>query len=602
MSGIVGYLGKKEALPILLEGLKRERYKGYDSAGVVVLNEKEAVLVKAVGNLGNLEKKLKGQKIEGKIGLGHLRWASHGKVKEKNTHPLFDCKKEIFLVHNGIIENYKELKEKLIKEGHKFSSETDSEVISHLVEKYFRGNLEEAVRKTIKEIRGAYAFALVSKKEPQKIVATKISSPLFLGIGKDEFLIASEPTAILIRTKKVINLEDGEIAVLKPNDFYILKEKPVETIEWDLKDAERGPYPHFMIKEIFEGPEAIENAMKGRLVLEKGTVKFGGLDPLEEKLKKVNRVVLIGCGSSFYAAKIGETMFQEYAGLEARAEIASEFRLKKQILDKNTVIISVSQSGETSETLAVLREIKKKGILNLGITNVVGSSQTKETEAGIYLRAGPEIAVASTKTFLAQIVVLAMLTVYFGRQREMSLATGRKIISELLKIPNFAKEVLKRSFQIERLAKKYRKFKNFYLLGRKYNFPVALEGALKLKEVTYLHAEGIAGGELRHGPMALIDKNFLTIALCPLDSVYDKMISTLREVKQRKGSVLAIATKGDNKIKKLADEVIYIPKTLEMLTPIISVIPLHLFAYYLATFLGREVDRPRNLTKSVRFE
>jgi len=602
MSGIVGYLGKKEALPILLEGLKRERYKGYDSAGVVVLNEKEAVLVKAVGNLENLEKKLKGQKIEGKIGLGHLRWASHGKVKEKNTHPLFDCKKEIFLVHNGIIENYKELKEKLIKEGHKFSSETDSEVISHLVEKYFRGNLEEAVRKTIKEIRGAYAFALVSKKEPQKIVATKISSPLFLGIGKDEFLIASEPTAILIRTKKVINLEDGEIVVLKPNDFYILKEKPVETIEWDLKNAERGPYPHFMIKEIFEGPEAIENAMKGRLVLEKGTVKFGGLDPLEEKLKKVDRVVLIGCGTSFYAAKIGETMFQEYAGLEARAEIASEFRLKKQILDKNTVIISVSQSGETSETLAVLREIKKKGILNLGITNVVGSSQTKETEAGIYLRAGPEIAVASTKTFLAQIVVLAMLTVYFGRQREMSLATGRKIISELLKIPNFAKEVLKRSFQIERLAKKYRKFKNFYLLGRKYNFPVALEGALKLKEVTYLHAEGIAGGELRHGPMALIDKNFLTIALCPLDSVYDKMISTLREVKQRKGSVLAIATKGDNKIKKLADEVIYIPKTLEMLTPIISVIPLHLFAYYLATFLDREVDRPRNLTKSVRFE
>jgi glucosamine--fructose-6-phosphate aminotransferase (isomerizing) len=602
MSGIVGYLGKKEALPILLEGLKRERYKGYDSAGVVVLNEKEAILVRVVGNLENLEKKLKGQKIEGKLGLGHLRWASHGKVKEKNTHPLFDCKKEIFLVHNGIIENYKELKEKLIKEGHKFSSETDSEVISHLVEKYFRGNLEEAVRKTIKEIRGAYAFALVSKKEPQKIVATKISSPLFLGIGKDEFLIASEPTAILIRTKRVINLEDGEIAVLKPNDFYILKEKPVETIEWDLKDAEKGPYPHFMIKEIFEGPEAIENAMKGRLVLGKGTVKFGGLDPLEEKLKKVDRVVLIGCGTSFYAAKIGETMFQEYAGLEARAEIASEFRSKKQILDKNTVIISVSQSGETSETLAVLREIKKKGILNLGITNVVGSSQTKETEAGIYLRAGPEIAVASTKTFLAQIVVLAMLTVYFGRQREMSLATGRKIISELLKMPNFAKEVLKRSFQIERLAKKYRKFKNFYLLGRKYNFPVALEGALKLKEVTYLHAEGIAGGELRHGPMALIDKNFLTIALCPLDSVYDKMISTLREVKQRKGPVLAIATKGDERIKKLADEVIYIPKTLEMLTPIISVIPLDLFAYYLATFLGREVDRPRSLTKSVRFE
>jgi glucosamine--fructose-6-phosphate aminotransferase (isomerizing) len=602
MCGIVGYIGKKEALPILIEGLKRESYRGYDSSGVVVLKGGKEFLVRAVGKLENLEKKLEGKKIEGNIGLGHIRWASHGGVTEENAHPHFDCKKEIFLVHNGIIENYKELKEKLIKEGHKFNSETDTEVMVHLIEKYFKGNLEEAVRKMIKDIRGAYAIAVISKRDPQKIVAARMSSPLLLGINRDEFLVASDPAAILIRTRQVINLDDGEIAVLKPNDFYILKEKPVETIEWTPEEAEKGGFPHFMLKEIMEEPEAIENAIRGRLVPEEGNVKLGGLDSVQERLRKIERIILVACGTSFHAAKIGEYMLQEYAQIPSFAEIASEFRYKKPILDEKTCAIFISQSGETADTLACLREVKKKGILALGITNVVGSSQARETDAGVYTRSGPEIAVASTKAFLGQLSVLAMMTVFLGRQREMSFVMGKRIVEELAKLPSLAREVLKKASEIENLAKKYKDFKNFWFIGRKYNFPIALEGALKLKEISYLHAEGVMGGELKHGPLALVDENFPTIAICPSDSVYEKMISNIEEVKARKGPVIAIATKGNEEIKKIVDDVIYIPKTLEMLTPILSVIPLHLFAYYMAVLLGRDVDKPKNLAKAVSVE
>jgi glucosamine--fructose-6-phosphate aminotransferase (isomerizing) len=602
MCGIVGYIGKKEALPILIEGLKRESYRGYDSSGVVVFKEGKEFLVRAVGKLENLEKKLEGKKIEGNIGLGHIRWASHGGVTEENAHPHYDCKKEIFLVHNGIIENYKELKERLIKEGHKFTSETDTEVMVHLIEKYFKGNLEEAVRRMMKDIRGAYAIAVVSKKDPQKIVAARLSSPLLLGINKDEFLVASDPAAIITHTRQVINLEDNEIAVLKPDDFFILKEKPVEQIEWTLEETEKGGYPHFMLKEIMEEPEAIENAIMGRLVPEEGMVKLGGLTSVEDKLRKINRLILVACGTSFHAAKIGELMLEEYAGIETQADLASEFRYRKPILGKNTAAIFISQSGETADTLAALREIRKKGILALGITNVVGSSQARETDAGVYTRSGPEIAVASTKAFLGQLATLAMITVFLGRQREMSFVTGKRIVSELKNLPNLAREVLKQAPEIEKLAKKYKDFKNFWFIGRKYNFPIALEGALKLKEISYLHAEGIGGGELKHGPLALIDENFPTIAICPSDSVYDKMVSNIEEVKAREGPVIAITTKGNEEIKKLVDDVIFIPKTLEMLTPILSVIPLHLFAYYMAVLLGYDVDKPRNLAKSVTVE
>ncbi|KPJ57451.1 glutamine amidotransferase [Parcubacteria bacterium DG_74_2] len=602
MCGIVGYIGKQDALPVLLEGLRRESYRGYDSSGVVVFKNGKQTLVKSVGKLENLEKKLHGKKIEGNIGLGHIRWASHGGVTEKNAHPHSDCKREIFLVHNGIIENYKELKERLVKEGHKFSSETDTEILCHLIEKNFRGNLEEAVRKALKEVRGTYGIAVISNKDPKKIVAARMSSPLILGINRDEFLIASDPAAVITHTRQIINLDDNEIAVLKPNNFFILKEKPVETIEWTLEEAEKGGYSHFMLKEIMEEPEAIENAIRGRLIPDEGMVKLGGLDSVQEKLRKINRLILVACGTSYFAAKIGEYMLEEYARIPTQAEVASEFRYRKPILDKNTAVIFISQSGETADTLAALGEVKKKGVLTLGITNVVGSSQARETDAGVYIRSGPEMAVASTKAFLGQLATLSMITVHLGRQREMSFVMGKRIVSELSKLPSLAKEILKSAKEIEKLAKKYQEFKNFWFIGRKYNSPVALEGALKLKEISYLHAEGVAGGELKHGPLALIDKNFPTISICSSDSVYDKMLSNVEEVKAREGKIIAIATKGNEEIKNLADNVIFIPKTLEMLTPILSIIPLHLFAYYMAVLLGKDVDKPRNLAKSVTVE
>jgi glucosamine--fructose-6-phosphate aminotransferase (isomerizing) len=576
----------------------------HNSAGLAVYipEKKEIFCLKRVGKIAKLEEEFSKSPVKGNPFILHTRWATHGGITNENAHPHWDCSRNIFLVHNGIIENYKELKEKLIKEGHKFTSETDTEVMCHLIEKYFNGNLEEAVRKMMKDIRGTYAIAVISKRDPQKIVAARMSSPLLLGINKDEFLVASDPAAILIRTRQVISLDDGEIAVLKPNDFFILKEKPIQLIEWTPEQAEKGGYPHFMLKEIFEEPEAIENAIRGRLIPEEGNVKLGGLESVREKLRKIKRVFLVACGTSFYAAKVGEIMFQEYAGVDARAEVASEFRYKKQILDENTAAIFISQSGETADTLAALREMKKKGILCLGITNVVGSSQARETDAGVYTRSGPEVAVAATKSFLGQLAVLVMMTVFFGRQREMSLVIGKRIVGELAKLPSLAREVLKKASEIEKLAQKYKEFKNFWFIGRKYNFPIALEGALKLKEISYLHAEGVCGGELKHGPLALVDENFPTIAICPSDSVYDKMISNIQEVKARNGPVIAIATEGNEEIKKIVDGVIYIPKTLEMLTPMLTIIPLHLFAYYMAVLLGHDVDKPRNLAKSVTVE
>jgi len=601
MCGIVGYIGKKPAFPILLSGLKRLEYRGYDSYGFCVLDQpREPFLFKKVGKISEFKQDF--PNLGGEIGIAHTRWATTGVVTEVNAHPHFDCSKNIFLVHNGIIENYQELKERLIKEGHKFSSECDTEVLCHLIEKYFKGNLEDALRKTLREVRGAYGIAAISKKDPQKIVVARLSSPLLLGIGQDEFLVASDPAAIITHTRQTINLDDNEIAVLKPDDFFILKEKPLVQIEWTMEEAEKRGYPHFMLKEIMEEPEAIENAIKGRLMIEEGSVKLGGLDSVADKLREINRLILVACGTASYAARVGEYMLEEYAGIPTEVDIGSEFRYRKSVVDKNTAAIFISQSGETADTLAALKEMKAKDILTLGITNVVGSAQARETDAGVYTRSGPEIAVASTKAFLGQLTVLAMLTVYLGRQRDMALVMGKRIVSELSKIPELAREVLKLAPEIEKLAKKYKDFKNFWFIGRKYNAPVVLEGALKLKELSYLHAEGVAGGELKHGSLALIDENFPTVAVCPSDSVYEKMISNIGEVKARGGPVIAVATEGNEEIKKLADDVIYIPKTLEMLTPMLSVIPLHLFAYYMAVLLKREVDRPRNLAKSVTVE
>ena len=602
MCGIVGYIGKKNAIPILLEGLRRESYRGYDSSGLVVFQNNEPFCLKAVGKLEKLEAKVMNYTLNGNIGLAHNRWATHGSVTEANAHPHCDCQKNIYLVHNGIIENYKELKDQLLKEGHKFSSDTDTEVISHLIEKFFNGNLEEATRKALALVRGTYGIAVISRQDPRKIVAARFGSPLLLGLGENEYFIASDPSAVIAHTNKVIYLDDGEIATITPENFFIIKEKKPEEIEWKLEEAQKAGYPHFMLKEIMEEPETIENALRGRLMIEEGGVKLGGLDVIQEKLRKINRLILVACGTASYAAKVGEYMFEEYAGIPTEVDIASEFRYRKPVVDKNTAAIFISQSGETADTLAALKEMKQKGVLTIGITNAVGSTQSRETDAGVYTRSGPEIAVASTKAFLGQLSTLAMLVIYFGRQREMALVMGKRIASELSKLPDLAREVLKQDQKIKQLAEKYKEFKNFWFIGRKYNYPIAMEGALKLKEISYLHAEGVGAGELKHGPIALIDKGFPTVAILPSDSVYEKMISNVQEVKARDGKIIAIATQGNQDIKNIVDDVIYIPKTLEMLTPILSVIPLHLFAYHMAVLLGKDPDYPRNLAKSCTVE
>jgi glucosamine--fructose-6-phosphate aminotransferase (isomerizing) len=608
MCGIVGYIGNGDASEILLSGLKRLEYRGYDSYGFCFIDKGKPSLFRRVGRIDRTENEFLAENFSASLGLGHSRWATTGLVNEENAHPHCDCKGEIFVVHNGIVENYKELKAKLLKEGHQFKSDTDTEIIAHLIEKHYKDKLEDAVRDALKEVRGTYGLAVVSSKDPDKLVVARMSSPLIIGVGNGEFFVASDASSVITRTRQIINLEDGEMAVLTKNGFSIFKddrpkEKTIETIEWDVEQAEKSGYKHFMLKEIMEEPNVIEDAMRGRILKDEGMVKLGGLEMVNDRLREIGRAVLIGCGTAGYACKVGEYMMEEYAGISADTDIGSEFRYRKPIFDKEkTAAIFVSQSGETADTMAALREMKTKGVLTLGITNVVGSSQARETDAGVYTRSGPEIAVASTKAFIGQLTTLALMTVYLGRQRDMALVMGKRIISELAKLPELAKEIFKQKEEIKRIAEKYKGYRDFWFIGRKYNYPIALEGALKLKEISYVHAEGIAGGELKHGPLALVDENCPTIAICPSDSVYEKMISNIEEVKARRGKIIAIATEGNEEIKNIADEVIYIPKTLEMLTPILSVIPLQLFAYYFADALGRDIDKPKNLAKSVTVE
>ncbi len=540
--------------------------------------------------------------------LFHCRWATHGQVTEANAHPHHDCKKNIYLVHNGIIENYKFLKDQLIKEGHKFSSETDTEVLVHLIEKFFQGNLETATIKALKLVRGAYGLAVIAKEDPEKIVVARNSSPILIGLGDGEHIVASDSSAIVGRTKKVVYLDDGEIAVLTPSQFQIQDfnrnkiEKVIKEIDWDITEAQKGGFPHFMLKEIFEAREVMENAIRGRLILDEGLARLGGLVGVVENLRNIEKLVIIACGTSYFAGLVGEYMIEEYAGLAVEVEYGSEFRYRKPVLNGKTAVLGLSQSGETADTLASLREAKRKGALTIGMINVVGSSIAREVDAGIYNHAGPEIGVASTKNFVSQLSLLALFSLFLGRQREMSQVMGQRIAKELKEIPSKIKTILDKAPEIEKLAKKYKDYNNFLYLGRKYNFPIALEGALKLKEISYIHAEGYGAGEMKHGPIALIDENFPTFAICPSDSVYEKITSNIEEVKARKGKVIALATEGNEDIKKIVDDVIYIPKTLEMLTPILSVIPLQLFAYYVAVLRGRDPDYPRNLAKAVSVE
>jgi len=610
MCGIVGYIGKEEALPVLIEGIKNLEYRGYDSSGFAILSDDNRVgNEKAVGKVSALIEKIDGKKFPGKLGIVHSRWATHGGVTEANAHPHSDCSGVIWLAHNGIIENYNELKKELLKRGHTFKSETDTETIAHLIEEELKDfSFPDAVRAALKKIRGTYGLVVIKSDEPGTLIAARNFSPLLVGIGDGEYIVASDAAAVLKHTKNVVYLDDGEMAVLTPSGHKVFDldmnqlEKEHHVIDWSPELAKKNGYPYFMLKEIFEGPDAVENSIRGRLVPDEGLVKLGGLSEVLPELKKAKRILISGCGTAYYAGRVGEYMLEEYGGIPVETDTASEFRYRKPVFREGDVFVAVSQSGETADTLAALREAKEKGVPAIGIVNVVGSTLARSTDAGVYQHIGPEIGVASTKAFISQVSILALLTILMGRQREMSLVTGKRIAEELKKIPDLMRRILKQSDEIAKLAGKYQKFENFLYLGRKYNLPVAYEGALKLKEISYVHAEGCGAGEMKHGPIAMIDENFPSVFIAPQDSVYEKMISNIEEVKARRGPVIAIATEGDEKIKELADDVIYIPKTLEMLTPLLSVVPLQLFAYHFGAARGLDVDRPRNLAKSVTVE
>jgi glucosamine--fructose-6-phosphate aminotransferase (isomerizing) len=591
-----------------MEGLKQLEYRGYDSAGIAVQNGSGIECCKATGKIAELEAKLNDRKAEGTVGIGHTRWATHGEPNEKNAHPHRDQAGNVFVIHNGIIENYYTLRKKLEKKGVVFESETDTEVLAHLIARNFDGKLEEAVRKTASEVEGTFGMAVIHKEAPAEIVIAKRGSPLVIGVSDNGYFAASDVSAMVRYTKKVVHMQDNELARLTMDGFHIstAQAKPIErgaeTVEWEAEDAELNGFPNFMLKEIFEQTETIENAMRGRLEPGEGVPKLGGIVPVWEKLKQCRHIVIVACGTSYYAGCVGRYVFEKFTEVDVEIELASEFRYRKFNFPPNTFIIALSQSGETADTLAAIREARRKGAGLLGIVNVVGSSIARETDAGVYNHAGPEIGVASTKIFTSQLVILTLMALLIGRHQNLSLTEGVEAIRSLMALPEQVKSVLSQSNHIESIAEKYYKNPNWLFIGRKFNFPIAMEGALKLKEISYIHAEGYAAGEMKHGPIALINPEMPTVAIVPEDDMYEKMISNIQEIKSRKGPLIAIATKGDDKIKKIADEVIEIPKTLDFLNPVLTVIACQLMAYYCANLLGRDIDKPRNLAKSVTVE
>ena len=611
MCGIIGYIGKKPALPILLDGLKRLEYRGYDSAGIAVQHGSLTQSIKVAGKVQHLREKSAHQQLDGTCGIGHTRWATHGEPNEVNAHPHTDCAQTVWLVHNGIIENFSSLKNQLIKEGHRFASETDTEVMAHLIERFHQTlPLELAVTRALRLVKGAYSFVVISAKEPDTIIAAKLSSPLRLGIGIDEFFLASDLAAILDHTKQVITLEDGELATITRSTYTIrtlqggnLKEKPIEEIDWDISPSEKTGYKHFMLKEIFEEPEVVRNAIRGRINFDQGEAILGGLSVVDEQLQKIEHLHIVGCGSAAFAAMIGQSFIESIGNISASVEVASEFRYREHIFDpEKTALLAISQSGETADTIACVQEAKRKKMLTLGVVNVVGSTIAHQTDAGVYNHAGPEIGVASTKVFISQLTVLALIAIKFGRQRNLSLGQAQIILKELMHLPEKIENILRQKPFIRSIAMKYHHFEHFAFLGRKYNVATAMEGALKLKEISYIHAESYPAGELKHGAIALIDAQFPSLFIALQDSVYEKNASNIQEIKARKGRVIAIATEGDTRISALVDDVIFLPKTLEILTPILATVPLHLFAYEVASLRGCDIDQPRNLAKSVTVE
>ena len=610
MCGIVGYIGEKNCVPILLNGLKRLEYRGYDSAGLGLIANGNSEIIKNKGKVSLLEDRMKDLRLNANLGIGHTRWATHGIPNELNAHPHSNGNNTLFLIHNGIIENYRVIKQELENQGYHFKSDTDSEVLVHLIDRFLTLGFDlcKSVQLALNEVVGTYGIAVIYKDEPDKIIVARKGSPLVVGLGNDENFIASDVSAILAHTKQVVYLDDGELAVITKDNFTVKTisdveiEKEVHEISTTLEEIDKGGYSHFMLKEIMEQPESVRNSMRGRLLPEDGTAKLGGISEVVDRLVNSKRIIITACGTSWHAALVGEYMIENFAQIPTEIEYASEFRYRNPIINKDDTVLVISQSGETADTLAAMREAKSKGALVLGICNVVGSTIARESMAGVYIHAGPEIGVASTKAFTAQLVVLSLITLLIARRKNLSMAEGKEIVEALDSLPDKITEILKLNDEIEQLAEKFKDANNFLYLGRGYQFPVALEGALKLKEISYIHAEGYPAAEMKHGPIALIDENMPVVFIAPKDSTYDKVVSNIEEVRARGGRLIAIASENDNDIDRLVDDTIKIPDTVEMLRPILTSIPLQLLAYHIAVKKELNVDQPRNLAKSVTVE
>jgi glutamine---fructose-6-phosphate transaminase (isomerizing) len=609
MCGIVGYVGKRETASLLIEGLRRLEYRGYDSAGIAVFNKDKIEIRRKEGKLGKLEELIKGESFDGTVGVGHTRWATHGRPSDENAHPHKAGK--VAVVHNGIIENYLPLKEVLKKKGRLFASETDTEIIAHLIDELIKEGCSslDAVRTALDKIKGSYALGIVIEGDTQSLIAARKESPLVIGLGQGEYFIASDVPPILPYTRDFIFMEDGEIAHLSPEGVKVFNLKGEELrkepkrIDWNPLMAEKGGYKHFMLKEIFEQPRAVIDTIRGRLIEEQGDVAFENVKLDRSVLKEIRRIFLIACGTSYHAALVGKFLIEGLSRIPVEADIGSEFRYRNPVIGEGDMLVAISQSGETADTLAAMREAKRRGARTLAICNVVESSLARDADGVIYSHAGPEIGVASTKTFVTQLILLFLLAVRIGRERgALSAKDGARLIKELVRVPHLMEETLKTSKAVAQIARKYLHARDFLYLGRGINYPIALEGALKLKEISYVHAEGYPAGEMKHGPIALIDREMPVVVLATRNEVYDKVLSNIEEVKAREGKVIALASPSDQAILQKVDDVITIPETLPSLTPILLTIPLQLLAYYMADFKGTDVDQPRNLAKSVTVE
>ncbi|HEY7511119.1 MAG TPA: glutamine--fructose-6-phosphate transaminase (isomerizing) [Vicinamibacteria bacterium] len=614
MCGIVGYVGSRDAVPVIVEGLRKLEYRGYDSAGIAVVQNGSLTRRRSVGKLRNLEESLRADPLKGAFGIGHTRWATHGRPSEENAHPHSDCTGHLVVVHNGIIENYLPLKSKLQAAGHRFVTQTDTEVVAHLVESFYKGSLEEAVRGALRELQGIYALVLVHRDEPQKLVAARMGPPLVVGLAEGEHFLASDIPALLAHTRDFVFLDDGDVVTVTPSSMRltdasgkVVERKPTR-ITWDPVQAEKGGYRHFMLKEIHEQPRAVRDTLLGRIGLEEGEVHLEELGAAAEELRRAKRVMLLACGTSWHAALVGKYLLEQVAQVPAEVDYGSEFRYRDPIVGPATLAVAISQSGETADTLAAFRQAKKQGALPIAICNVQGSMLTREAAGTLLTHAGPEIGVASTKAFTSQLVALALLTLHLGRLRgTLSPARCRELLEGLARVPHLMEDALRVSGRMEQMSRFFAQASDFLFLGRGINYPIALEGALKLKEISYIHAEGYPAGEMKHGPIALIDDQMPVVALVPPGRTYEKMLSNIQEVKARGGKVLAVTAQGDTEARKVldlqaGDVIVDVPPVEEVWSPLLNVLPLQLLAYHTAVRAGRDVDQPRNLAKSVTVE